>query len=798
MKFKHLAKSGLDNRAAENIVVWLKAIVQYATAASAVRPQLERVKRWQLVHDAKEKELHKVEKLLAKADQTVADLCADANAALRDLDASTANMRMLKTRVDNVNTVLRGLAGDAARWKSELAYLWTGHTSEWAVTSVERMLSGNGAPLEGESSSGSGSTKGSKKGSPSGSPKKEKKSAKGKKAKSANKAKKEEEAAAAAAKDAAERGAQGGDASAATSAEEKEKTLAAAAAAAKVEKDPLGKFIATFSPWLVPALLRDTVLEASDGLGAGGAEHSGAAKGTKEESVAPKWSDDDADGTKGAAAALRLTMCVARVSAVGDAAAAAVLLSYGGALPAAQRARLAHCAHARLAQSGVPFTRALLGERGDAVADEPVRLLTAMFAQDAGIGIAGAFADGALAHAEGVRASDAAFAKRAAAMLEVRMAAAKAGGEAIDAAGRDRSGSTSPRSPGRGAAAMADDGDEQRLGFNDAAADSSGGETLVLKGLGTRRWSAVATGLLDGEGESPLDQTSAALAMCSVKPALILDLEGRALAWLKRTGGRCVGAKGAGVGGVRAECTPSSVGLGEREGGRGDGSSRSSAQLKNDARRVIVADVYDSKIQTHLESALTLGSTLVVVIGADRSGAGERREETRPLLPTATQVDRTREWGVAWGAHHGVRRALLDPGVSAVVGADPADSRSALANGGPARRQGSVGAEGAVHPMLLATLRHAMQRHRGGSAARAVRLEGNLSVEVHPHFRIFLVAESRNPFVPDSFRELVNIVRVEDDAAPTSLMLQHACAAAFPWIEEQRSDAAGILSKEVS
>jgi DNA repair ATPase RecN len=96
--------------------VWLKAIVQYASAASAVRPQLERVKRWQLAHDAKEKELHKVEKLLAKADQTVADLCADANAALRDLDASTANMRMLKTRVDNANAVLRGLAGDAARW----------------------------------------------------------------------------------------------------------------------------------------------------------------------------------------------------------------------------------------------------------------------------------------------------------------------------------------------------------------------------------------------------------------------------------------------------------------------------------------------------------------------------------------------------------------------------------------------------------------------------------------------------------------------------------------------------------
>ena len=653
------------------------------------------------------------------------------------------------------------------------------------------MLSGNGAPLESE---GSGSGKGSKKGSPSGSPKKEKKSAKGKKAKSATKAKKEEDAGAAA-KEVAESGAQGGDASAASSAEEKEKALAALTAAAKVEKDPLGKFIATFSQWLVPALLRDTVLETSDGLGADGAERSDAAGVATEESVAPKWSDGDADGTKGAAAALRLTMCVARVSAVGDAAAAAVLLSYGGALPAAQRARLARCAHARLSQSGVPFTRALLGERGDAAADEPERLLMAMFAQDAGVSIAGAFADGALAHAEGVRASDTAFAKRAAAMLEVRMAAAKAGGEAFGVVGRDGSGSTSPRSPGRGAAPTADDGDEQLLGFEDAEADASGGKALTLMSLGARRWSAIATGLLDGEGESPLDQTSAALAMCSVKPALILDHEGRALAWLKRTGGRCVGANGAGVGGVRAESAPSSAGRGASERGY---ASFTKQRTSDDARCVIVANVYDSRIQTHLESALTSGATLVVVIGADRSGAGERREEPRPLLPTATQVDRIWEWGVAWGTHHSVRRALLVPGVSAVVGADPADSRNALANGGPARRQGSVGAEGTVHPMLLATLRHAMQRHRGGGAARAVRLEGNLSVEVHPHFRVFLVAESRNPFVPDSFRELVNIVRVEDDAAPTSLMLQHACAAAFPWIEEQRSDATGILSKEVS
>jgi hypothetical protein len=272
--------------------------------------------------------------------------------------------------------------------------------------------------------------------------------------------------------------------------------------------------------------------------------------------------------------------------------------------------------------------------------------------------------------------------------------------------------------------------------------------------ISSKRWSRFATGIHDGLGECAVDVESAAIAVCSARPPLLIDPEGRALAWLRRTGGRCAGAKGASVGGVESE---------------------SGAPTKVE---VILASEYDPKLQSHLEAAITSGSTLIIMIGANAKGDGERMDQPRPLLPTATQIDQDRAWGVSWGAHHSVRDALRTPFVGAVVGNDPALSH------GTARRQGTIGG-GGVNPMLLAALRHAMKRNRGGTESRNVRLEGNLSVECNPHFRLYLVSESQHPSIPDAFLSLVNVIDMtRDNSSGKELMLQRACTDAFPWIEE--------------
>ena len=694
LKFRHLEKSGLDNRAAEAIVTWLKAIVEYSRAATKVRPQIERVKSWQNMYEAKQVELAKVEKVLAKADQQVSDLCADANASLRDLTDATANMRALKNRVDNANTVLRGLAGDRARWRTELAQLWTGSTAPAALATVDRLLSGDSSSsLSSKSESGKKKSSESSGGKKATSPtkKKGKKSAKGKK------------------KDAA------GASDEVVSVSEKKATTTAA------ERDPLGAFINKFEAWLVPGLL-----EIADANAA-----------TADDESASKSADAEVKTEEGSDR--RANLCVARVASVGDAAAAAIYLSYGGTLPAHARRRLLKCTHMRLAQLGVPFTAKL--------SKAPERLLLSMFGQDAGVTIAG-WEEGAAAHMLGVTASDVECAERAEAAKKLRFAAAATGG------------ATSTHTDESYA--------DLRLGLEDTKPDASGTQPRALMQISSKRWSRFATGIHDGLGECAVDVESAAIAVCSARPPLLIDPEGRALAWLRRTGGRCAGAKGASVGGVESE---------------------SGAPTKVE---VILASEYDPKLQSHLEAAITSGSTLIIMIGANAKGDGERMDQPRPLLPTATQIDQDRAWGVSWGAHHSVRDALRTPFVGAVVGNDPALSH------GTARRQGTIGG-GGVNPMLLAALRHAMKRNRGGTESRNVRLEGNLSVECNPHFRLYLVSESQHPSIPDAFLSLVNVIDMtRDNSSGKELMLQRACTDAFPWIEEERRVAARAIALEVN